>query len=94
MIDTVTHLADEVGGFVFVLLGDGDSVLPDGVVAFVSLPGLELGDDLKVLLLLLLEVLVESEGVVLLFGLAITPTATVRPGMAVSMIVRIILTGY
>ena len=69
----MTDLADEVGTFLFVLLGDDDGVLPDGVVALVGLAGLQLGDDIEVLLLL--EVLVEGEGVVLLLRLALAAGA-------------------
>ena len=71
-----SYLANEVGAFLLVLLGDDDGVLPDGVVAFVSLASLELGDDVE--RLLLLEVLVESEGGVLLLIVALAAGATFR----------------
>ena len=70
------YLANEVRIFVLILLGNDGGTLPDGVVTFVSFPGLQLGDDVKLLLLLLLDVLVEGEGIILFFWLAIATAAT------------------
>lgn len=69
-----THLADEVCAVLLVLLGDNDGILPDAVISLVRLTGLELGDNLKFGFLLLLEILVQSQGVV--FFLSLTTRAT------------------
>lgn len=62
------YLADEVGILLFGLLADDNGILPDGIVSLVSLAGLQLGDNVE--LLLLLQVLIQSEGVILLLFLA------------------------
>ena len=59
------YLANKVSVLIFILLGNDDRILE---VRVVDLAGLELGNNVKGLLLL--QVLVESESVVLLLGLA------------------------
>lgn len=67
------YLADEVSGLILVLLGDDNGILPDGVIALVRLTSFQLRDNFKALALL--EVLVQSEGVVLLLDLPLAATA-------------------
>lgn len=61
-----TDLSNEVSGILLVLLVHNDSVLPDRVITFVRLASLQLRDNVKLCLGLLLQVFVEGEGVVLL----------------------------
>lgn len=66
-VEEKSYLADEVGIVLFGLLADDYSILPDGVITLISLASLKLGDNVKLLLFLLGEILVKGESVVLLF---------------------------
>lgn len=80
--DTHFATAHEVSALVLVLLVDDDGVLPNGVIAFVGLPGLKLGNSSKFLLLLLLKVLFQSERVVFLLGLPVAAPAALSSLLA------------
>lgn len=68
-----TDLADKVRSLLLVLLANNYSILEDVVVALVSLAGLQLRHNIK--RLLLLDVVLESDGVVFLLGLALATRA-------------------
>lgn len=76
------YLADKIGVLLLSLV-EGDRILEDVVSAIVGLASLELGDD-RVLVLLLSEVFLQSEGVVLLLGLTLPAGAALGLGIAIS----------
>jgi hypothetical protein len=70
-----THLGSEVSFLLFTLL-HRDSILPQGIIStFISLPRLQLGQRRSFLLSFLSKVLVESEGVILLFLFSLPSSA-------------------
>jgi hypothetical protein len=75
-------LANKVG-VLLLTLGESNSILEDVISTIVSLADLELGNN-GILLLLLSEVFLESEGVVLLFRLALPARAALGLGLGVS----------
>lgn len=68
----IIYLAHKVCSFILVLLVYNDGILPDGVVTLICLPGLQLGNNLK--LFLLLEIFIKCEGIVLLLLFASSPS--------------------